>query len=197
MKLAENRHVDSSYAQSSFHRMGVEDQNNINELQQCHTLINNIQSRVRYLEDINLNLEYRLEREAKQGVDLERQIVSIDNDWKKKYENLEKDIDKIKHDFNIEKIKNERLREHLSRTERELYGILQRKYELMRGSGTSGGITGNKPSQTSLSNEKKGVIPSWEANWSKGLTDPSTLDEMHSQQPVNISCYLTYSINIT
>jgi hypothetical protein len=30
-------------------------------------------------------------------------------------------------------LKTQKLREHLSRTERELYGILQRKYQLMRG----------------------------------------------------------------
>ena len=35
-------------------------------------------------------------------------------------------------------LKTERCREHLSRTERELYGILQRKYQLMRGGGPQG-----------------------------------------------------------
>ena len=35
--------------------------------------------------------------------------------------------------FMVQESKSERLREHLSRTERELYGILQKKYELIRG----------------------------------------------------------------
>ena len=48
---------------------------------------------------------------------MEREIV----DWRKKYV--------------VEEKKGDRLREQISRTEKELYSILQKKYELMRGPG--------------------------------------------------------------
>ena len=52
-------------------------------------------------------------------------------------------------------MKSDRVRDHLSRTERELYGILQRKYELIRGPGvrTTGSSSFSVP-------EKR---PSWDA----------------------------------
>ena len=46
---------------------------------------------------------------------------------------MEKEVEGWKKQFHVEARKNERLREQISRTERELYGILQRKYELIRG----------------------------------------------------------------
>jgi hypothetical protein len=50
-----------------------------------------------------------------------------------------KSISDWKNEYEILKSKGDRLRGHLSRTERELYGILQRKYELTRGPGRNSG----------------------------------------------------------
>jgi hypothetical protein len=52
-------------------------------------------------------------------------------DWKEKHNKQTK--------------KTERLHEHLNRTERELYGILQRKYQLMRGGPHSQDTIGPRP----------------------------------------------------
>lgn len=52
-------------------------------------------------------------------------------EWKDKYEKQTK--------------KTERVNEHLHRTERELYGILQRKYQLMRGGPHSQDAIGPRP----------------------------------------------------
>ena len=58
-------------------------------------------------------------------------------------------------------MKGDRVREHLSRTERELYGILQRKYELLRG-------PGGRPAGASTANMTS-TKPSWEMSGSSLL----------------------------
>jgi hypothetical protein len=54
---------------------------------------------------------------------------------KDKHEVFENQIKTWKREFEAEQLKGDRVREHLSRTERELYGMLQRKYELIKGPG--------------------------------------------------------------
>jgi hypothetical protein len=73
-------------------------------------------------------------------MEVEKECVAIERKWKAKCDSLEKEILNWKEQFEAQKLKGDRLREHLSRTERELYGILQRKYELIRGPG--GRVTG-------------------------------------------------------
>lgn len=130
-----NRQHEIMDSMPMFERMGSEE---YMELQQCRSLIDSLQQRVNKLEKINLDLEYRLEDQAKQSMALEKECIAIDRKWKARCEQLEAVIDKQKQDFELEVQKGERVREHLSRTERELYGILQRKYELMRGPGKGG-----------------------------------------------------------
>jgi hypothetical protein len=113
------------------------------ELHQCKMVIDNLQQRVSKLEKINLDLEYRLEDQAKQTMAVEKECLSLEFRWKDHSEELENEINRWKAAFESEKMKGERLREHLSRTERELYGILQRKYEFMRG-GPMAGKSGPK-----------------------------------------------------
>ena len=52
-----------------------------------------------------------------------------------------------------QELKSDRLREQLSRTERELYGLLQRKYQIMRGS-TGGSKTQTNPKAVYDSDKK-------------------------------------------
>lgn len=134
-----------------FQRIGTQD---LDEIQQCHAMIDSLQQRVNYLEQINLNLESRLEKEAKLNIAIEKECSTIENEWKSKCNNLELEIEKLNLENAAEHLKNERLREHLSRTERELYSILQRKYELMRGG----------------SNYNKQLLESGKAqNWESGI----------------------------
>ena len=113
-----------------FERMGTDE---YAQLQDCRQIIDSLQQRVYDLERINLDLEYRLEDQAKQCMEVEKECVSIERSWKAKCEVLEKEITNWKQQYDAQKLKGDRVREHLSRTERELYGILQRKYELIRG----------------------------------------------------------------
>jgi len=115
------------------------------ELQQCKVLIDNMQQRLYKLEKINLDLEYRLEDQAKQTMAVESECLKLESRWKEHSEELHKEIDAWKAAYESEQTKGARLREHLSRTEKELYGILQRKYEFMRGGPQGGkGIPGGK-----------------------------------------------------
>lgn len=121
------------------------------EVHQLRILAEQLQQRVQKLERINLDLEGRLETQAKQSMALEAECISIDRQWKARCEDLEQEIMKWKAEFQSEKVKGDRLREQLSRSERELYGILQRKYELMRGPAKSTG----RPSQSEAASSLK------------------------------------------
>ena len=116
-----------------FERMGAAD-----ELQKCRQVIDALQSRVQDLERINMDLESRLEDQAKQCMAVERECIAIERSWREKAGGLEKEIAEWKKMNNTQELKTNKLREHLSRTEKELYGILQRIYELMRGPGRGG-----------------------------------------------------------
>lgn len=121
------------------------DTNEYEELQQQKQIIDNLQQRVTNLEKINVDLEYRLEDQAKQTMSVEKECLTLERRWNEHSEELEGEINKWKAAFEAEKVRGERLREHLSRTERELYGILQRKYEFIRGGPKS---TGKVPSSS-------------------------------------------------
>jgi TolA-binding protein len=131
-----------------FERMGTDE---YAQLQDCRQIIDSLQQRVHDLERINVDLEYRLEDQAKQCMETERECAAVERQWKAKCDQLEKEISNWKEQSEAQKLKGDRLREHLSRTERELYGILQRKYELIRGpggrqAGSGGGLTSAKQS---------------------------------------------------
>lgn len=145
------RHDVPSYDSPLFERMGTDE---YAQLQDCRQIIDSLQQRVHDLERINLDLEYRLEDQATQCMEVEKECVSIERSWKAKYLLLESEIVNWKQQFEAQKLKGDRVREHLSRTERELYGILQRKYELIRGPGgrQTGSSVSKMPSQR----------PSWE-----------------------------------
>jgi hypothetical protein len=52
---------------------------------------------------------------------------------------LRQEVEEWKNKHKREEGKAEALRQHLSRTERELYGILQKKHQILRGSGGAPG----------------------------------------------------------
>ncbi len=101
-----------------------------------------LQRCVQELERINHDLEERLENEAKQNIDIEHECTEIDRIWRLKCEVMENEVREWKAKYERQEKKAERLREQISRTERELYGILQRKYEWMRGGGNAAGGSG-------------------------------------------------------
>ena len=109
------------------------------DLLQARRNAKDLQRRVQELERINIDLEQRLEDEAKQNIEIEHECTEIERVWRLKCEVMENNVREWKAKCERQEKKAERLREQISRTERELYGILQRKYELMRGGGAGGG----------------------------------------------------------
>lgn len=101
--------------------------------QQFRTTIDALQERIADLERINVDLEYRLEDQARQCMDIEKECMAIKREWASKCDLLQTEIEHWKLEHQNEQTKSTKLREQNSRTERELYRILQRKYELMRG----------------------------------------------------------------
>ena len=70
-----------------FERMGAAD-----ELQKCRQVIEALQSRVQDLERINMDLESRLEDQAKQCMAVEKECIAIERSWREKAEGLENEI---------------------------------------------------------------------------------------------------------
>ena len=76
----------------------------------------------------------------------EKKCTDTAIEWSQTYATLEMDIEKWKLAYKQEKLKSDHFKEQLSKTEREMYSILQRKYEVIRGPGNS-----NKKSTNSSS----------------------------------------------
>lgn len=124
--------------------------NNQDDYIDLRLLIDNLQQKISRLEKINVDLESRLEDQAKQSMAVEKECLSIEQGWKAKNDELMKEIEGCKDSLRMERVKGDRLREHLGRTERELYGMLQRKYEFnfMRGPNSAhGGTSSNNKNQ--------------------------------------------------
>jgi hypothetical protein len=103
------------------------------ELLHMRRQMDQLQQRVHILEKMNLNSEARLEDQSKQCLAAEKRCDDIQAEADRREEQLHKEIEKITIKYEEEKQRGERFREQLSRTEREMYGILQRRYEGMRG----------------------------------------------------------------
>lgn len=149
--LPTSSNLDSSTTQY-FERTNSDD---LAELNACRLMIDSLQQRVNVLEKINLDLETRLERQAIETMDVERQILEANKKLRMQEEKSSREREEWTAKFLHQESKSERLRDHLSRTERELYGILQKKYELMRG--PVGGAPSSSRGQSVTKNPK-----SWE-----------------------------------
>mgnify|MGYP000297756802 CR=1 FL=1 len=115
--------------------------NDYAELMSARRQILSLQQHVEELEHINMDLEYRLEEETKQTVSIEHECMEVERKWRLKCEGLEEQVEEWEKKCEQLSKKSDRLREQISRTERELYGILQRKHELMRLGGAGGGAS--------------------------------------------------------
>ena len=97
-----------------------------------------LQHRVKELERINIDLEYRLEEQAKQNVEIEHECMEIERKGRLDCEIMERKVLEWQNKYDHQEKKAARLSQQISRTERELYGAYQRKYELLRGTGGGG-----------------------------------------------------------
>mmetsp|Transcript_18957 Transcript_18957/g.59553 ORF Transcript_18957/g.59553 Transcript_18957/m.59553 type:complete len:250 (+) Transcript_18957:138-887(+) len=101
------------------------------ELQDCRTHLRLCAARIQELESINVDLEARLEAQANEYVRLETDAAESQARWKAQYEALENECEMWRQSNAQLELKNHKLRDQLLRTERELHGILQKKYDFM------------------------------------------------------------------
>jgi hypothetical protein len=103
------------------------------ELQHYKILSEQQQQRIILLENISVDLENRLEKQAKLSNAIEAECNKIERSWSLRCQQLEAEITHWKHECQKAQQRGAQIREQLSRTEKELYVILQRSYELRRG----------------------------------------------------------------
>mmetsp|Transcript_541 Transcript_541/g.1846 ORF Transcript_541/g.1846 Transcript_541/m.1846 type:complete len:247 (-) Transcript_541:181-921(-) len=101
------------------------------EVQDCHSQLRTCMQRISDVEAINVDLEARLESQAREYIELESDAAESLACWKNQYEALVKEASSWKHMHAQQVLKNQKVREQLLRTERELHGILQKKYDIM------------------------------------------------------------------
>ena len=165
----------------------MQENNEISELQQSRETIETMKSRMKRLEEMNLDLEYRLQDQGRQCMAAERECFEIRKEWSQKCQLLELEIKKWKDECHAQQLKTEKMKDHLSRTERELYGILQKKYDFMRNQGPTGSnmvgtVPGiSHPSSASKLLDKGGI--------SNSITHPDDLDALDGE--VQYSTVLT------
>jgi hypothetical protein len=157
------------------------------ELQHCRMIIEQQQQRINRLETINMDLERRLEDQARQSMDVEAECIAIERRWKERGEIYQQEIERVKKEHDLEKRRSAQLREQLSRTERELYVILQRSYELRRGPAVSGNKSTTSGGSDNIMNNK--LSASSDAQHGSGTslrradTSASDLDLYHIAKP--------------
>jgi hypothetical protein len=110
-----------------------------NELQQQKEALESMRARLKRMEEMNMDLEFRLQDQGRQCMAAEKECLAIKKEWSQKCQLLENEIKKWKNECDAQISKTEKMKEHLSRTERELYGILQKKYEYVKRGGAGGG----------------------------------------------------------
>ena len=103
----------------------------IAELQDCRQHLRMCAERIAELESMNIDLENRLESQANDSIRFETEATESQRRWKEQYEALEKECEMWRQSNSQLELKNHQLRNQLLRTERELHGILQKKYEFM------------------------------------------------------------------
>uniref|UniRef100_A0A7S3NP63 Uncharacterized protein n=1 Tax=Aureoumbra lagunensis TaxID=44058 RepID=A0A7S3NP63_9STRA len=101
------------------------------ELQDCRQHLRLCAERISELEQLNIDLESRLEEQANEYVKLESEAAESQRRWKEQFEHLERECELWRNSNSQLELKNQQLRNQLLRTEKELHGILQKKYEFM------------------------------------------------------------------
>ena len=101
------------------------------ELQDCRQHLRMCAERIAELESITIDLENRLESQANDYVCLETEAAESQRRWKDQYEALESECESWRQSNSQLELKNQQLRNQQLRTERELHGILRKKYEFM------------------------------------------------------------------
>jgi hypothetical protein len=114
------------------------------ELKSYSRIIQSQNARLAELERVNDDLERRLEIQAKQKMTLESELTAMERQWSMRYSELETERDAWKGAVEAERRRSTGLRDQISRKDRELHRMLQRKYDGSRGD-RAGSLMGSNP----------------------------------------------------
>lgn len=100
-------------------------------MQDCHRRLQICLQRIADVESINKDLESRLETHAHEFITLESEAADSLARWKIEYAAIVSEAASWRQQHAQQERKTLKIREQLLRTERELHGILQKKYDIM------------------------------------------------------------------
>jgi chromosome segregation ATPase len=165
-----------------------QDKEDRHEMQQQKELLESMKARMKRLENMNMDLERRLQDQGRQCMAAERECLLIKKEWSQKCQQLEQEIEKWKNECDGQILKTEKMKEHLSRTERELYGILQKKYEFKR-------PPGSKDKQATGPAGTGGSVPALSHSESRGTLLEETVDVTANDNDYIVSYLPHHSIS--
>eukprot|EP00629_Pelagomonadales_sp_RCC1024_P012844 CAMPEP_0119281510 /NCGR_PEP_ID=MMETSP1329-20130426/24846_1 /TAXON_ID=114041 /ORGANISM="Genus nov. species nov., Strain RCC1024" /LENGTH=188 /DNA_ID=CAMNT_0007282131 /DNA_START=276 /DNA_END=839 /DNA_ORIENTATION=- len=124
---------DDAFGGGFFDRVvtGVAPRETPAEVQDCHSQLRICKQRMADMEIINKDLEARLEAQACEYIELESDAAESLQHWKAQYNALSDECEKWKQLHGQQELRNKKIREQLLRTERELHGILRKKYDII------------------------------------------------------------------
>mmetsp|Transcript_11840 Transcript_11840/g.17650 ORF Transcript_11840/g.17650 Transcript_11840/m.17650 type:complete len:180 (+) Transcript_11840:279-818(+) len=102
------------------------------EVRNCRARIMELESRCHNLEQINADLERRLEKQAQEQLDFDKEFSNCNRSWQEKLNEKNIRIEEWKEKYLSETKLADAAREKLRRTEMELYRILSKKYDIIR-----------------------------------------------------------------
>eukprot|EP00611_Tribonema_gayanum_P030126 TRINITY_DN8280_c0_g1_i1.p1 TRINITY_DN8280_c0_g1~~TRINITY_DN8280_c0_g1_i1.p1 ORF type:complete len:211 (-),score=73.35 TRINITY_DN8280_c0_g1_i1:294-926(-) len=112
-----------------FERVSHDD---VAELHACHAQLTELEARCGDLERINVDLELRLERQAKERMTVDREIAESNQAWEARLLAAATEAAEARAKLENEVRLGDIARDKLRRTERELHRILQKKYDIVR-----------------------------------------------------------------
>jgi len=109
-----------------FERIATEE---VQEMKAYARVIETQGRRLSELERIHDDLEARLEIQTKQNIKLEKSLEEQNQTWSSRCLDLEKDLDTWKNHVQVERTRNDRLRDQLNKKDKEIHKMMQRKYD--------------------------------------------------------------------
>ncbi|KAG5180366.1 hypothetical protein JKP88DRAFT_270240 [Tribonema minus] len=122
-------YFSGDYQAPLFERVSHDD---VAELHACHAQLTELEARCGDLERINVDLELRLERQAKERMTVDREIAESNQAWEARLLAAATEAAEARSKLENEVRLGDIARDKLRRTERELHRILQKKYDIVR-----------------------------------------------------------------
>jgi len=101
-----------------------------NELEECKRLLEDYKNKLSHSERTNAEIEHRLQLQGQKRMSLEANLSAKQRDNMAEFKAMSDEVEQWKQSFTRLERHNVNLRDTLNRTERELMGVLAKKYEI-------------------------------------------------------------------